>query len=141
MWILGLLLGAGADDPADSLSKKMLPIYLREAEAYSIAVETGPKTKKELEFKREPIFEWSNPTREGLQQGVIFLWLPDGRPSADVGRGPGDGGRRPGPGHAVAPPASALPGRAGLKGATALGLWTPVQRPSRLCCPFARSAV
>jgi hypothetical protein len=60
----------------------MLPLYVKEASEYSIAVETGPKTKKELELKKEPIFEWSNPTREGLQQGVIFLWLRDGRPAA-----------------------------------------------------------
>src|SRR5262245_7104925 len=80
MWILTLLLAAGADEPADTLAKKMLPIYVKEAEAYSFAIETAPK--KALELKKEPIFEWSNPVREGLQQGVVFLWLRDGRPSA-----------------------------------------------------------
>ena len=35
-----------------------------------------------MEFKREPVFEWSNPTRNGGQQGVVFLWLHDGRPAA-----------------------------------------------------------
>jgi hypothetical protein len=70
------LLGA---DPDDSLAKKMLPIYLKEAAEYSVAVETAPN--KPLELKKEPIFEWSNPTREGLQQGVIFLWTREGRPS------------------------------------------------------------
>ena len=46
----------------------MLPVYVREAEAYSMAVESTPK--KPLEFKREPIFAWSNPVREGLQHVV-----------------------------------------------------------------------
>jgi hypothetical protein len=58
----------------------MLPIYVKEAAEYSMAVESAPK--KELEFKKEPIFEWSNPVRSGVQQGVVFLWLRDGRPAA-----------------------------------------------------------
>ena len=58
----------------------MLPIYLKEADEYSIAIESAPK--KALELKREPVFEWSNPTRNGGQQGVVFLWLRDGRPAA-----------------------------------------------------------
>jgi hypothetical protein len=80
MGILGLLLILAADESADSLSKKMLPIYHKEIAEYSLAVESAPK--KALELKEEPVFEWSNPVRQRLQQGVIFLWLRDGRPSA-----------------------------------------------------------
>jgi hypothetical protein len=80
MGILSLILLLGADEPAGTLAKQMLPIYLKEAAEYSMAVESAPK--KELEFKKEPVFEWSNPVRSGLQQGVIFLWLRDGRPAA-----------------------------------------------------------
>jgi hypothetical protein len=80
MSFLALLLMAAPDDPADTLAKKMLPIYLKEAEAYSLAVESAPT--KPLELKKEPVLEWSNPIRDGVQQGVIFLWLRDGRPAA-----------------------------------------------------------
>jgi hypothetical protein len=80
--LLVLMLVLAADEPVESLAKQMLPIYVKEASEYSIAVETGSKTKKELELKKEPVFEWTNPTRQGLQQGVVFLWLWDGRPSA-----------------------------------------------------------
>lgn len=80
MLLMCLLLAAGADDQTDALAKKMLPVYVAEAEGYSITAESGPK--KPLEFKKEPVFEWSNPTRQGLQQGVVFLWLRDGRPAA-----------------------------------------------------------
>jgi hypothetical protein len=81
MFILSLLLLVpGADEPVESLAKKMRPVYDREAAEYSLAVESAPK--KALEFKKEPIFEWSNPVRAGLQQGAIFLWLRDGRPAA-----------------------------------------------------------
>jgi hypothetical protein len=80
MIILSLLLVLPADEPVESLAKKLLPIYVREASEYSMAVESVPK--KELEFKKEPVFEWSNPVRSGVQQGVVFLWLRDGRPGA-----------------------------------------------------------
>ena len=55
-----LLLAVDAD-PADPLAKKMLPIYLKEAQSYSIAVASAPK--KPLDVRPEPVFEWSNPTR------------------------------------------------------------------------------
>jgi hypothetical protein len=77
--VLGFTWLSLAAEPDEGLAKKMLPIYIKEVEAYSLAVESAPK--KELELKKEPIFEWANPTRNG-QQGVLFLWLRDGRPAA-----------------------------------------------------------
>jgi hypothetical protein len=79
MSVLVLTLVLAASDPDDGLSKKMLPIYQKEAEAYSIAVESDPK--KALSLKKEPVFEWLNPARN-TQQGAVFLWLRDGRPAA-----------------------------------------------------------
>jgi hypothetical protein len=79
MTFLTVLLVLAAADTDDSLAKKMLPIYVKEVEAYSLAVESAPK--RELELKKEPIFEWLNPARN-TQQGTIFLWLRDGRPAA-----------------------------------------------------------
>src|SRR6266481_552930 len=79
MYILSLLLTMGAD-PDDGLAKRMLPIYTKEASEYSIAVESAPK--KILELRKEPIFEWTNPIRSTSQQGVVFLWLRNGRPAA-----------------------------------------------------------
>jgi hypothetical protein len=79
MGFLALLLAVAADAD-DGLAKRMLPIYVQEAAEYSLAVESAPK--QALELKREPIFEWSNPIRSSVQQGVIFLWLRDGRPAA-----------------------------------------------------------
>jgi hypothetical protein len=80
MVVLGLALLAVAADPDDGLAQKMLPIYVKEASEYSIAVESEPG--RVLDLKKEPVFEWSNPVRSGVQQGVVFLWLRDGRPSA-----------------------------------------------------------
>jgi hypothetical protein len=78
MLALSLLLVAA--QPDDGLAKKMLPVYQKEVEDYSIALASD--SKKALELKKEPIFEWSNPVRQGLQQGVIYLWVRDGRPAA-----------------------------------------------------------
>jgi hypothetical protein len=80
MGVLSLLLLLPGADADDSLAKKMLPIYVKEAEAYSIAVESAPG--QPLEIKKEPVFEWLNPVRNGVQHGVLFLWLRDGRPAA-----------------------------------------------------------
>jgi hypothetical protein len=77
---LTLILLLAADKPVESLAKKMFPIYAKEAAEYSLTVESAPK--KVLHLKKEPVFEWSNPVRSGLQQGVVFLWLRDGRPAA-----------------------------------------------------------
>ena len=39
MILLSLLLVAAVDEPVETLAKRMLPIYVREAEAYSMAVD------------------------------------------------------------------------------------------------------
>jgi hypothetical protein len=80
MAFLSLLLLLAADDPNNSLAKKMLPVYRKEIAEYSLAVESTPK--KRLEVTKEPVLEWSNPVDAGGQQGVVFLWLRDGRPAA-----------------------------------------------------------
>jgi hypothetical protein len=80
MGILSLTLLLFADEPVESLAKQMLPVYVKEISEYSLAVESAPKRK--LELTKEAVFEWSNPVRQGVQQGVVFLWLRDGRPAA-----------------------------------------------------------
>ena len=79
MVYLALLLVLPAADADDSLSKKMLPIYVKEVETYTLSVESAPD--RPLELKKEPVFEWLNPARN-TQQGALFLWLRDGRPAA-----------------------------------------------------------
>ena len=79
MNVLGLTLLLIAAEPDLGLAKKMLPLYVKEAETYSLAIESAPK--KGLELKKEPVFEWVNPDRSN-QQGAVFLWLREGRPAA-----------------------------------------------------------
>jgi hypothetical protein len=80
MGLLSLMLVLAADEPVEGLAKKMLPFYVQEAAEYTMAVESAPK--QALAFKKEPVFEWSNPVRSRLQLGAVFLWLRDGRPAA-----------------------------------------------------------
>src|SRR5262249_37670219 len=80
MGLLGLVLVLAADEGVEDLAKKMLRVYVKEVSEYTLAVESAPN--KALELKKEPIFDWSNPVRQGLQQGVLFLWLRDDRPAA-----------------------------------------------------------
>jgi hypothetical protein len=80
MGILSLILLLAADGPDDNLAQRMLPIYVKEVEAYSLAVASAPD--RPLALKKEPVFEWLNPARSGVQQGAVFLWLRDGRPAA-----------------------------------------------------------
>jgi hypothetical protein len=77
--VLNLILLLAAADKGESLAKKMLPIYVKEIESYSLAVASDPE--QTLELKKEPVFEWLNPARSA-QQGAVFLWLRDGRPAA-----------------------------------------------------------
>lgn len=81
MGFLCLILVLAADEPIESLAKKMLPIYVKEAESNTIAVESAPN--RPLELRKEPVFQWSNPGRgRGDTKGAVFLWLRDGRPAA-----------------------------------------------------------
>src|SRR5438552_779825 len=70
MSFLSVLLLLPAAGPDDGLAKKMLPIYVKEVESYSLAVESAPRQR--LELKKEPVFEWANPDRDA-QQGAVFL--------------------------------------------------------------------
>ncbi len=79
MGILALALVLAADPPEEGLAKQMLPVYVQEAETYSLAVESAPD--RVLELNKGPVFVWLNPAR-GDTQGAVFLWLRDGRPAA-----------------------------------------------------------
>jgi hypothetical protein len=52
MGILSLILVLAADESVESLAKKMLPIYVKEVETCSLAVESAPD--RPLELKKEP---------------------------------------------------------------------------------------
>ena len=53
---------------------------LHTAEAATYAIYRDPARAEKLELRREPVLRWSNPTRNGGQEGDVFVWTYRGRP-------------------------------------------------------------
>src|SRR4051812_47920903 len=70
----------GSDAPKDAGSRgsRLLALHTGDAESYAIYLDAA-RTQR-LELRREPIYRWSNPTRNGGQEGDIFIWTDRGRP-------------------------------------------------------------
>jgi hypothetical protein len=57
--------------------ERLLEIYTSEAASYTIYRDANRQEKVELQ--REPVYVWTNPVREGGQDGVVFVWTCRGR--------------------------------------------------------------
>ena len=57
---------------------RLQALHLGEAETY--AIYRDPARTQRLDLVREPVCRWSNPTRDGGQEGDVFLWTYRGRP-------------------------------------------------------------
>jgi hypothetical protein len=77
MACLGWSLVSSAEDPAKT-SEDDLREILGAAERYELFL--GPDRRR-LQFQREPVLRWPNPTRE-TPEGATFVWTLDGRPEA-----------------------------------------------------------
>jgi hypothetical protein len=53
-------------------------LYLADAEEYRIYHDV--RREELLELQRQPIYAWTNPTRDGGQMGDVFVWTYRGRP-------------------------------------------------------------
>lgn len=62
---------------AKSKRERLLRIYTNEAAGYIIYRDASRKEKVELE--RQPVYVWTNPIREGEQDGAVFVWTCRGR--------------------------------------------------------------
>ena len=87
-WLLLLLPALMGQSPAskdDSASQqaarikreRLLEIYTKDAAGYTIYRDASRKEKVEL--RREPVYVWTNPVREGGQDGAVFVWTCRGR--------------------------------------------------------------
>src|SRR5438309_2100037 len=77
------LASIGRDDAptskdARSRGERLQAIHTEEAASY--AIYRDPARTERLELRREPVYRWSNPTRNGGQEGDVFLWTYRGRP-------------------------------------------------------------
>ena len=72
---LGWALVCFADEPAKPSGDDLREI-LAAAERYELLL--GPDRRR-LQFQKEPVLRWPNPTRE-TPEGATFVWTLDGRP-------------------------------------------------------------
>ena len=85
--IFVMLLGATAqqavehrrnDHAPKTRSQQLLELDTNDAASFSFFRDVE-RTQK-LQFQREPVYRWSNPTRSGGQVGEVFVWTYRGRP-------------------------------------------------------------
>lgn len=64
-------------DVSRNKRERLLQFYVQEASGYAIYRDASRKDKVEL--RREPVYVWTNPLREGGQDGAVFVWTCRGR--------------------------------------------------------------
>lgn len=96
MLLVALLIAAGVPRPgaggqesspsagqgtvkAGRLVDQLFERWKREVAAYRIVVRTNPEAPAVL--RAEPVLSWTNPVR-GTYDGLVFVWVADGRPAA-----------------------------------------------------------
>ena len=57
---------------ARSKREQLLVVYTNDAGGYTIYRDAS--RKEQVELQREPVYVWTNPVRDGGQDGVVFVW-------------------------------------------------------------------
>jgi hypothetical protein len=82
-----VVLQSRADEPAaksaasteqQARSKRLLALNVEQASAFTFYRDTARREK--LDFRREPVYIWTNLVRNGGQTGAVFVWTWQGRP-------------------------------------------------------------
>jgi hypothetical protein len=88
-WLLGIavfVVAIRADEPSPKAnsaeqpakSKRLLALNLEQAAGFTFYRDASRREK--LEFRREPVYNWTNAVRSGGQIGSVFVWTYQGRP-------------------------------------------------------------
>ncbi len=80
--ILTLLIALAGDEPetAGAQRERLFRLHLGDALEYTMYRDVSQKEK--LDFRKEPVYVWTNPVRTSQQDGVVFIWTSRGRPEA-----------------------------------------------------------
>ncbi len=80
--VLTLLLALAADGPesAQAQRERLYNLHLGDALEYTLYRDASHQEK--LEFRKEPVYVWTNPVRTTQQDGLVFVWTGRGRPEA-----------------------------------------------------------
>ena len=81
-------------EPTQDVLEPLHALYLADATEYAIYRDV--EKRETLELQRQPIYAWTNPTRDGGQTGDVFVWTYRGRPEVvgSIFSHPMDGRRR-----------------------------------------------
>lgn len=67
-----------ADEAPATIKERLQALHLQEAKQWRMLV--GPGRREAAELEATPIYEWTNPTRDGGQTGEVYVWVERGRP-------------------------------------------------------------
>jgi hypothetical protein len=68
----------GRKDAEKKVADRLFELHLGDAAQYEIFRDAAHRQK--LELRRQPVYVWSNPTRDNGQTGAVFVWTWQGRP-------------------------------------------------------------
>jgi len=88
-----LVVAQGESEAARTQRERLFKLHFSDALEYTMYRDSSQKEK--LEFRKQPVYVWTNLVRTSQQDGVVFVWTSRGRPEA-IGTifSSGGGGKR-----------------------------------------------
>jgi hypothetical protein len=77
-----LVLALAADEPEAARAQRERLFKLHQGDALEYTIYRDASRKERLEFRKEPVYVWTNPVRTTQQDGLVFIWTGRGRPEA-----------------------------------------------------------
>ena len=76
--VLPLLFALVGDDPEAAKAQRERLYKLHLGDALEFTIYRDATRKEPLEFRKQPIYQWTNPVRTANQDGLVFLWTSRG---------------------------------------------------------------
>ena len=80
--VLPLLFALVGDDPEAAKAQRERLYKLHLGDVLEFTIYRDAARKEPLEFRKQPIYVWTNPVRTANQDGLVFLWTSRGRAEA-----------------------------------------------------------
>jgi hypothetical protein len=80
--VLPLLFALAGDDPEAAKAQRERLYKLHLGDALEFTIYRDADRNEPLEFRKQPIYVWTNPVRAAQQDGLVFLWTSRGRAEA-----------------------------------------------------------
>ena len=75
-----LVVAQGESEAAQAQRERLFKLHLGDALEYTMYRDSSRKEK--LEFRKQPVYVWTNLVRTSQQDGVVFVWTSRGRAEA-----------------------------------------------------------